>query len=194
GNYWGITVVSSGGLTNSPRPNVGNLSNADTSDDGKNVFENNNNGGVIYQLYNNGTQDIFAQNNYWGTNDSVMVEQWIVHRPDSAVFGTVTYSPIMRLTEARVQAESPTGFLLQQNYPNPFNPATRIPFSIQDSGFMSLKVFDVLGRNVATLVNDVRPAGAYTIQWHASGLPSGVYYYRLEAGEFKDVKAMILLR
>jgi hypothetical protein len=96
GNYWGITIVSASGLTSSPQPNVGNLSNADTSDDGWNIFINNNNGGTIYQLYNNGTMDVSAQNNYWGSTDSVIVESWITHHPDSSVFGTVNYRPYGR--------------------------------------------------------------------------------------------------
>ena len=194
GNYWGITVVSSAGLTNSPRPNIGNLTNADTSDDGKNVFENNNNGGVIYQLYNNGTQDIFAQNNNWGTNDSLLVEQWIVHRPDSAVFGTVTYSPFIRLTEARVIAERPSEFALQQNYPNPFNPTTTIQFVVGTYGHTSLRVFDLLGRVVGTLVIGELPAGMHEVAFVAKNLASGVYLYRMRAGEFVEAKKLLLLR
>ena len=75
----------------------------------------------------------------------------------------------------------PTQFSLEQNYPNPFNPTTNFEFRIADFAFVSLKIFDVLGRDVATLVNDERQAGIYRVTWDASKLPSGVYFYRLLA-------------
>lgn len=83
-------------------------------------------------------------------------------------------------THVRQDHESmPLTFKLEQNYPNPFNPRTHFGFRISHFGFVSLKLFDVLGREVATLVNDVRPAGVYTVRWDASSLPSGVYFARL---------------
>ncbi len=95
----------------------------------------------------------------------------------------------------------PTGFRLGQNYPNPFNPSTHIPFSVWGSGlpagqagFVSLKVYDMLGREVRTLVNDNLPPGSYDVTWDAAGMPSGVYMYRLRAGNFVDTKKMLLLR
>jgi Secretion system C-terminal sorting domain len=88
----------------------------------------------------------------------------------------------------------PDNFNLGQNYPNPFNPATNIRFQISKSGFVSLRVYDVLGKEVATLVNEYKPAGKYEIEFNASNLSSGVYYYRLTAGSFSAVKKMILLK
>jgi hypothetical protein len=83
-------------------------------------------------------------------------------------------------TDVRLGRESvPSAFILEQNYPNPFNPSTSFEFRVSSFGFVSLKVFDVLGRQVGTLVNDVRPAGVYTVRWDASSLPSGVYFARL---------------
>jgi hypothetical protein len=93
GNLWGVTIVSSSGFANSPQPSLGNLNNADTSDDGWNIFSANGNGGVIYQLFNNGNANILAQNNYWGSADSATVERWITHRADSVVYGEVIYRP-----------------------------------------------------------------------------------------------------
>ena len=129
GNYWGITCVSASGLTSSPKPDLGNLTNADTSDDGWNVFDNNGNGGVIYQLYNNGTQDISAQNNFWGSTDSATVERWIVHRPDSAVFGMVNYLPFISPEMGHadsfvVRRISQTELQLRWGYPLRFMPDT----------------------------------------------------------------------
>ncbi|MEO8168131.1 MAG: right-handed parallel beta-helix repeat-containing protein [bacterium] len=191
GNYWGITCVSSSGLTNSPKPNIGNLSNADTSDDGKNVFDNNNNGGTIYQLYNNGTQDLFAQNNYWGSNDSVTVEQWIVHKPDSSVFGRVTYLPFRTLTTVQDNLGRPTISSLYQNYPNPFNPSTTIRFDLTRPEFAELKVFDLLGRELRTLVSSTLTAGIHSVVFEANDLASGVYFYRLSTGEFVSTKKFL---
>jgi hypothetical protein len=84
--------------------------------------------------------------------------------------------------------------LLEQNYPNPFNPTTSISYSIPKAGNVRLTVFDVLGRDVAVLVNEFKTAGSYTIGFNASELSSGVYFYRIEAGDFKDVKKMTLVK
>ncbi len=85
-------------------------------------------------------------------------------------------------------------FLLEQNYPNPFNPSTRIRYSIPNSEFVTLKVFDVLGNEVARLVNEDKPAGSYEINFSASQLSSGLYFYTISAGNFVETKKMILLR
>ena len=85
-------------------------------------------------------------------------------------------------------------FRLDQNYPNPFNPATNFEFRISDFGFVSLKVFDVLGREVETLVNEVVGPGVHTVRWNASGSPSGVYLYQLRAGSFVEARKMVLTK
>ncbi len=90
--------------------------------------------------------------------------------------------------------ETPDQFSLGQNYPNPFNPVTNINFSLPVSGFVSLKVFDVLGREVATLVDKQINAGSYTVNFDASKLSSGVYFYRLTSGEFSDIKKLMLVK
>jgi hypothetical protein len=84
---------------------------------------------------------------------------------------------------------------LSQNYPNPFNPSTEIRFSIGSNSQTSLLVYDLLGREVATLVNEKKSAGTYTVTWNAAAnMPSGVYYYRLSAGSFTEVKKLVLLK
>lgn len=85
-------------------------------------------------------------------------------------------------------------FELQQNYPNPFNPTTSISFSIPSSAFTSLKVYDIIGNEVATLVNEEKTAGNYEVRFNASSLTSGTYFYKLSAGSFTEVKKMILLK
>ena len=86
------------------------------------------------------------------------------------------------------------GYSLSQNYPNPFNPNTVVSFQIPVPGFVSLKIYDVMGKEVAKLVNEFKQAGNYSIDFNAANFPSGVYYYRLEAGDFTDTKKMILVK
>jgi hypothetical protein len=88
----------------------------------------------------------------------------------------------------------PTVFSLDQNYPNPFNPSTTIEFAIPKTEFVSVKIYNLLGQEVATLVSQTLKAGFYKYGWNASGLSSGVYYYSIKAGEFHDVKKMVLIR
>lgn len=83
---------------------------------------------------------------------------------------------------------------LQQNYPNPFNPSTKIRFALPSDGKVSLRVFDLLGREIQTLVNDFMTAGAHEVSFDAGGLPSGLYFYRLDAGGKSTVKKMLLTR
>ena len=90
--------------------------------------------------------------------------------------------------------EVPGSFALKQNYPNPFNPSTTIEFQLPAAGHVTLRVFDVLGREAATLVNEVRPEGTFTVHWNPSALPSGVYLYRLESESFTQTKRMLLLK
>jgi photosystem II stability/assembly factor-like uncharacterized protein len=88
----------------------------------------------------------------------------------------------------------PETFSLHQNYPNPFNPTTRIQYSVISIQHVTLKLYDVLGREVATLVNESKDPGTYTATWDATGMGSGVYFYRLMAGSFVETKKLILLR
>ena len=88
----------------------------------------------------------------------------------------------------------PDKFELSQNYPNPFNPTTNINFSISNAQFVTLKIYDMLGKEIATLVNEKLNAGSYKVNWNASAISSGVYYYRITAGNFVETKKMILLK
>ncbi len=85
-------------------------------------------------------------------------------------------------------------YKLEQNYPNPFNPSTQIDYQIPKSGFVTLKVYDILGREVATLVNHEKRAGKYSIVFNNSNLSSGIYFYRLQAGSYTEVRKMMLLK
>jgi hypothetical protein len=91
-------------------------------------------------------------------------------------------------------AQIPGQFALRQNYPNPFNPSTSITFTIPEASFVSLRVFDVLGREVGTLVSEELRPGVHTRQWDASGNPAGVYYYTLRAGDFTATRKLVLVK
>ena len=93
------------------------------------------------------------------------------------------------------QNSIPTAYSLDQNYPNPFNPSTVIFYSLPRQSLVSMKVYDVLGRQVSSIINnEMKPAGNYNVTFKAENLPSGVYYYRISAGDFTDVKKMIILK
>lgn len=85
-------------------------------------------------------------------------------------------------------------FIIFQNYPNPFNPTTSIQYKVSSIEWVSLKVYDILGRQIATLVNEEKPEGNYVVTFNEEGLPSGVYFYSLQAGDFYQTKKMLLLK
>ena len=95
---------------------------------------------------------------------------------------------------SNISSEIPEKFSLSQNYPNPFNPRTVISYELRVTSFAKLIVYDVLGNEVATLVNDKQSAGTYSVEFDGSGFASGVYFYKLEAGEFSETKRMVLLK
>ena len=104
--------------------------------------------------------------------------------------GTCKYSD-----EVEIIVESTSNeFVLDQNYPNPFNPTTTINYSLKDNSQVSLKIFNTLGEEIKTLVNEIKPAGNFQVEFDASELPSGVYIYRMQAGDFVSTKKMLMLK
>ncbi len=106
-----------------------------------------------------------------------------IHDINRTVVVQITQTPTVAYT-----------YKLEQNYPNPFNPSTRITFSIKNAGFVSLKVYDLLGREVATLVSENRPAGIYDVNFNASNLGSGIYFYTLTSSGFSQTKKMLFVK
>jgi hypothetical protein len=135
----------------------------------------------------------------FGWSVSISDDNAIVGAPNAHIFQGVGWGAAYIYNGFVVGVEDegteiPLSFRLEQNYPNPFNPSTTIRFTISDFGFTILKVYDVLGNEVATLVNKEKPAGVYEVDFHAIGLPSGVYFYRLQAGAFVETKKMSLIK
>ena len=110
---------------------------------------------------------------------------WARFNPDSTTTG---------VDEHKFTNSVPTDYQLSQNYPNPFNPSTKIRYSIPNSGVVRLTIFNILGQEVTTIVNEYKNAGTYELNWDASNLPSGMYIYRLQSESFVTSKKMILLK
>ncbi|MFA7288457.1 MAG: T9SS type A sorting domain-containing protein [Melioribacteraceae bacterium] len=107
--------------------------------------------------------------------------------------GTGKFTVDVNITSVEEQ-KIPNEYSLEQNYPNPFNPTTIIQFNMPRSGLASLKIFDILGREIATLMNEIKDAGTYKVTWNGSGLSSGIYIYKLTTGDFTSVKKMTLIK
>jgi hypothetical protein len=114
-----------------------------------------------------------------------------VKQAQNSDYQIIKYSSI---TAVEDQNNIPISFNLAQNYPNPFNPSTKINYSIAQFSQVALKIYDVLGTEVATLVNEEKPAGSYEVNFNASQLSSGIYFYKLQAGSFIQTRKMILIK
>jgi hypothetical protein len=114
--------------------------------------------------------------------------------PDNRDFWLIKLAPEPSHINSDKKFIEPKKYVLTQNYPNPFNPVTMINYQLPMANDVELSIYNLLGQKVATLVSERQDIGAHEVDWDASGIASGVYYYRLEAGEFVDVKKMVLLR
>jgi hypothetical protein len=117
------------------------------------------------------------------------VDRFCVRRI-SAVSNVASATPV----SVAKNTEIPTVYALYQNYPNPFNPVTTIKFDLPKSSLVVIKLFDILGKELETTINQEFPAGSYDIRLNAMNLASGVYFYKIEAGTFTDRKKMIVLK
>jgi subtilisin-like proprotein convertase family protein len=165
---------------------------------------------------------IFKDNFIYGTSDANnFLPPWSVFvKPDNAM-GTFNNSPIngvwqIKITDAASgdagklvewglmlnstvgihnnEGDVPTKYTLSQNYPNPFNPTTKINFALPKSGLVTLKVYDASGKEVALLINEIKNKGTYSVDFNASSMASGVYFYKVSVNYFSEVKKMILLK
>jgi lysophospholipase L1-like esterase len=114
-----------------------------------------------------------------------------------SISGTTSIDTLFSTSVKELKSEKPASYVLFQNYPNPFNPSTTIEYQIPSGGthnFVSLQVFDILGREVATLVNGTKPPGNHSVQWNAEKISSGVYFYCFHIGSFTETKKLLLLK
>ncbi|MFQ5636516.1 MAG: LamG-like jellyroll fold domain-containing protein, partial [bacterium] len=123
------------------------------------------------------------------------VRDYSLNQNHGDIVGTVAISGIVTSVDEEIsEVTVPEQFTLQQNYPNPFNPATTISYSLPKDSHVKLTVFDVLGREVEVLVNQRQPAGQYKLNFEASRFPSGLYFYRIDTGTFRETRRMLLLK
>ena len=127
--------------------------------------------------------------NYLFRDEDLLAGSYIYRLKQIDYDGTFAYSH-----EVEVEINQPSVFVLNQNYPNPFNPSTNIKYSVPTAGFVTLKVYDLLGREVSTLVNEQQQAGTFDVVFDGSNLASGVYYYQLKAGELTATKKLMLTK
>ena len=106
----------------------------------------------------------------------------------------ITYLSMNVVSVEEKHIDVPRGYALNQNYPNPFNPTTTVRYEIPKLSFVTIKVYDVLGNEIATLVNEEKAVDYYQLEFNATALPSGVYFYQLNAGEYINTKKMLLLK
>lgn len=113
----------------------------------------------------------------------------------NVLFDLVRLEKIQSITKVKTEHKAlPNHFALDQNYPNPFNPTTTIDYELRTSGFVTLSVFDMLGRELKTLVNKRQDAGKYSIDFHGRDLMSGIYFYSLKSGNYSSIKKCVLLK
>jgi hypothetical protein len=168
---------------------------------------------ALYTLSIDGiiTQSITKNQNAIGGDWAILFRSFLPANSTVSVkvedTGNSTVGPVLRADAVKFQLMAgttdieninenmlPDTYSLSQNYPNPFNPSTVIDFQIKEEGFVKLKIYDVLGREIANLINENRKAGFYSHNFNSHNLSSGVYFYRLEVNDFIDTKKMILLR
>ena len=183
------------------------------------ISESNNGAIIIWGDYRSGNEDIYAQkilytgNLAWQENgieiskidfnqthynlisdgDNGAIVSWDDPRYTNDIYAERLLGD-GTLTSIEEEGLIVNNFLLKQNYPNPFNPNTKIKYSVPHSSKIVIKVYDILGNEVATLLNEEKPYGSYDVEFDASGLSSGIYFYKLKAGEFIQTKKMILMK
>lgn len=144
----------------------------------------------IESISSNPYTNIYLWNTgYTFVASKIQIPMWQYNTRHNGVYGDIDLLGI-----SPVSGNIPSRFELRQNYPNPFNPSTVISFDVPKSSHVKLTVFDVLGREVETLVNDVKPAGSYNITWDAGAHSSGVYFCKLETGDYMSIIKMALVK
>jgi len=132
--------------------------------------------------------DSIGFNTLWATTWNNWVPEYLLGcEIDGRIYGNI-------ITSVGNKYELPTHFILYQNYPNPFNPSTRIKYSISKRSFVTLNIYDILGKEIATLVDEEKPVGNYEVEFKGNNLSSGVYFYKMQAGSFIDTKKFILIK
>jgi photosystem II stability/assembly factor-like uncharacterized protein len=158
--------------------------------------------GIANGTFGYGVMRSIDNGNTWELLNSGLTDTFVYSlaiTPTDHIFAGTNSAGVFRSTESTTSAREvsdglPERFALEQNYPNPFNPSTTISFALPSRSFVSLKVFDALGRTVGVLFSEELPAGMYSPQWDATDLATGMYFCRLQTGSYIETKKLVLLR
>ena len=140
-----------------------------------------------YQISMNEENEIFLFEGYFYLT-------LFVNRDSALVDSLSQLFNLIRCLKIDIDSRNPFGFVLLQNYPNPFNPITTISYQLPKSSFIKLAIYDVNGKLIETLVNDYKNAGYYSVEWNADKICSGIYFYRIDAGEYICVKKCLVIK
>lgn len=132
--------------------------------------------------------------NAFGVNHILQMTKYLSSATTVDTFGVMRVSTLQDPVGVKEKAPTPTTYQLRQNYPNPFNPTTMIEYGIPKESFVTLKVYNMLGQEMVSLVNETQYAGTYTVSFDASRLPTGMYFYKIIAGDFVDMKKMMFVK
>jgi photosystem II stability/assembly factor-like uncharacterized protein len=136
-----------------------------------------------------GSGNTTEQNEYSFIDENISVDRYFYRLKQVDYDGSFEYSEIVE-----VRYEGHTEYVINQNYPNPFNPSTTVKYSLAQTGRVTLSIYDLLGREVAKLIDEEKPAGEYETIWNASSYPSGVYFIKMQAGQFNETRKLILMK
>ncbi len=130
----------------------------------------------------------------FGNNHTLQMTKYLSSATTVDTFGVMRVSTLQDPVGVKEKAPVPTTYQLRQNYPNPFNPTTLIEYGIPKESFVTLKVYNMLGQEIVSLINETQYAGMYTVSFDASRLPTGMYFYKIVAGDFVDMKKMMFVK
>ncbi|HCA43370.1 MAG TPA: hypothetical protein DEP28_08985 [Bacteroidetes bacterium] len=171
-------------ISKSEKDGSKSISKSDFTKKGKSEIEKN--------IYSKRENDFISKSNYIlisGRNLSKEELQKNYHKDIYTILGVENTD-----NNSSSQSELPTEYSLSQNFPNPFNPVTTISYQIPTDGIVNLKVYDILGKEVATLVSEMKRAGSYQVVFNGNNLASGIYFYKIQSGNFNQVKRMMLIK
>ena len=134
----------------------------------------------------------FISEGIYVTTNGKLFPVWMDNRTGYYQIWTVPIE--ISSVDVKEESQLTESFYLEQNYQNPFNPSTSIQYAISSRQFVTLKVYDLLGREIATLVNEEKPAGVYEVEFNAASIPSGIFFYQLKAGQYSETRKMVLLK
>ena len=137
----------------------------------------------------NGYGTTSERKNYSFTDQNISSGNFLYRLKQVDLDGSFRYS-----NEINVEFNIPRDFILEQNHPNPFNPATKIKFDLPQNTMVDLKVYNIIGQFITTLVNEEKPAGTHEVDFNAADLPSGVYMYKIKAGDYVQTRKMLLIK